>query len=44
MSRNDGRVLAGFQGVVSGSSEGSAAAQRAYHALTNVTSTMASGA
>jgi len=44
MSRKDGRVLDGFHGVPSGSSEGSSAAQRAYHALTNVTRTMASGA
>jgi len=40
----DGRVLEGFQGVRSGSREGSSAAHRAYQALTIVTSTMASGA
>jgi len=44
MSKNDGRDLNGFQGVASGSSEGSSAAQRAYHALTSVTSAIASGA
>ena len=44
MSRKLGRVLVGFHGVLSGSSEGSSAAQRAYQALTSVTSTIASGA
>ena len=44
MSGKDGRVLKGFHGVRSGSSEGSSAAQRAYQALTSVTSTIASGA
>ncbi len=44
MSRNDARVFVGCHGVRSGARAGSSAATFAYHALTRVTSTIASGA